>query len=130
MKHPHAELMAQYAQDAMETDKPWERWEYDNDREWVRCRSHPSWQVEQKYRRKPRTININGFEVPEPERTAPPIGTLYFSPGIRGENNPHRASFDWDGDQFDLTMLRNGWVHLTVDAADIHHNALISFTRK
>lgn len=27
MKHPHAELMAQYAQDALETDTPWERWE-------------------------------------------------------------------------------------------------------
>ena len=27
MKHKHAELMMQYAQDAMETDKPWERWE-------------------------------------------------------------------------------------------------------
>ena len=26
-KHIHADLMLQYAQDAMETDKPWERWE-------------------------------------------------------------------------------------------------------
>ena len=26
-KHVHADLMLQYAQDAMETDKPWERWE-------------------------------------------------------------------------------------------------------
>jgi len=26
--HKHADLMLQYAQDAMETDKPWERWEY------------------------------------------------------------------------------------------------------
>lgn len=26
-KHIHAELMAEYAKDAMETDKPWERWE-------------------------------------------------------------------------------------------------------
>ena len=26
--HIHAELTAQYAQDAMETDKPWERWEF------------------------------------------------------------------------------------------------------
>lgn len=31
MKHPHAELMKQYAEDAMETDKPWERWEYSCD---------------------------------------------------------------------------------------------------
>lgn len=26
--HIHAELMAKYAADAMETDKPWERWEF------------------------------------------------------------------------------------------------------
>ena len=26
-KHIHADLMLQYAQDAQETDKPWERWE-------------------------------------------------------------------------------------------------------
>jgi hypothetical protein len=27
LKHKHAELMAEYAKDAMETDRPWERWE-------------------------------------------------------------------------------------------------------
>ncbi len=27
MKHRHADLMLQYANDAQETDKPWERWE-------------------------------------------------------------------------------------------------------
>lgn len=27
MKHQHAELILQYALDAMETDRPWERWE-------------------------------------------------------------------------------------------------------
>jgi hypothetical protein len=28
MKHKHADLMLEYAKDAQETDKPWERWEY------------------------------------------------------------------------------------------------------
>ena len=28
MKHKHADLMLQYAEDAMETDRPWERWEW------------------------------------------------------------------------------------------------------
>ena len=27
MKHRHAELMKIYAEDAMETEKPWERWQ-------------------------------------------------------------------------------------------------------
>jgi hypothetical protein len=30
MPHKHAKLMALYAEDAAETDKPWERWEYNN----------------------------------------------------------------------------------------------------
>lgn len=29
--HPHAEKMAEFAQDARETDRPWERWEASND---------------------------------------------------------------------------------------------------
>lgn len=56
MKHPHAELMAQYAQDAMETDKPWERWECS----WKNGTSvslgsladHPSWRADINYCRK------------------------------------------------------------------------------
>ena len=32
--HKHANLMLQYAQDAMETDKPWERWEVKAPNEW------------------------------------------------------------------------------------------------
>ena len=37
--HKHAALMLQYAQDAMETDRPWERWELysDKKKEWFTC---------------------------------------------------------------------------------------------
>lgn len=59
MKHPYAELMAQYAQDAMETDKPWERWEFKesafNSFPWLGFVSHPSWAEKFEYRRKPKT---------------------------------------------------------------------------
>ena len=53
--HPHAELMALYAKDATETDKPWERWEcYDpNDRKWKSLYGYISWIPTIKYRRKP-----------------------------------------------------------------------------
>ena len=39
MKHKHAELMMQYAQDAMETIEPWRNWEAYNthDRKWNDC---------------------------------------------------------------------------------------------
>ncbi len=65
MKHKHAELMALYAQDAMETDKPWERWELrGGSTEWIACVENPEWETAIQYRRKPRTININGHAVP------------------------------------------------------------------
>lgn len=53
MKHKHAELMALYAQDAMETDKPWERWEWcHGDGPWKQAVRSPKWQEEFSYRRK------------------------------------------------------------------------------
>ena len=60
MKHKHAELMAQYAQDAMETNKPWERWEIKHSRteEWRQCNNNPPWQVDMEYRRKPQKIKM------------------------------------------------------------------------
>ena len=54
MKHKHAELMAEYAKDAMETDRPWERWEccY-RDMGWAQLQSPPLWDTFFTYRRKP-----------------------------------------------------------------------------
>jgi len=63
MKHVHAEQMAQYAQDAMETDKPWLRWEYrfgekgsGDWSEWRRCAEYNLWMTDSyrafQYRRK------------------------------------------------------------------------------
>lgn len=56
-KHIHAELMAQYAQDALETDRPWERWEQrdigEEDYRPLNC--SPSWGLFVEYRRKPET---------------------------------------------------------------------------
>lgn len=53
--HPHAELMALYAKDAAETDKPWERWEWFDPflNQWSSLNSFPSWMPTLKYRRKP-----------------------------------------------------------------------------
>lgn len=58
MKHVHAELMAEYAKDAMETDKPWERWEIrlENDNEWTAGRQGLMYfSVFHEYRRKPKS---------------------------------------------------------------------------
>lgn len=52
--HTHAALMAEYAKDALETDKPWERWEWrlNADRCWCKCSESPNWQALHQYRRK------------------------------------------------------------------------------
>ena len=59
--HPHAASMLLYAQDAAETDKPWERWEFKSDMGFHMCLKHPEWNEHFEYRRKPRTITINGI---------------------------------------------------------------------
>jgi len=56
--HPHAELMAQYAEDAKTTDKPWELWEYRYSSSltqvWYECKAADmAWWEHRKYRRKP-----------------------------------------------------------------------------
>ncbi len=50
--HPHAELMAEYAKDALETEYPWKRWEKELKSEWTTCHANPVWNVDIRYRRK------------------------------------------------------------------------------
>lgn len=59
VKHVHAELMAQYAEDAMETDRPWERWEVEDSLAigvWVTLSAAPVWKPSLKYRRKQQNV--------------------------------------------------------------------------
>ncbi len=71
--HPHAALMMQYAQDAMETDKPWERWEQrffstDPGWEWKSVRLPLYFHEDCQYRRKPKVCEHCGQEMPKEER--------------------------------------------------------------
>lgn len=50
--HMHAELMAQYAEDATTTDKPWNLWEVCFGSRWVPLKTHPEWAQAAQYRRK------------------------------------------------------------------------------
>jgi len=53
--HKHADLMAQYAQDAMVSETPWEFWEfkYDCYADWAALPANPFWYKGVQYRRKP-----------------------------------------------------------------------------
>ena len=130
MKHKHAELMMEYAKDALETDKPWERWEHKNQvsdewRTFTHC--HPDWNQDRFYRRKPRTININGFEVPEPYRGEMKYGSTYYFPWLEGGKGFGYNT--WQGDEIDGDIFKNGALHLTKEAAILHSKALLSFTK-
>lgn len=80
-----------------------------------------------RYRVKPRTITINGREVPEPLRAIPEIGVMYWIPRLavsEGAVGP----WQWSGDKADKTALSRGLVHLTEEGARAHAEALLSFT--
>ena len=125
MGHIHAAAMAQYAEDALETDKPWERWEFCHMRgEYQSLHGHPEWVKDNKYRRKAKTILINGHEVPEPCRTPLKEGEEYWTISIVGGS----TSSLWQGDVIDFGCLENGFIHLTRDAAEKHFEAIRSFT--
>lgn len=128
-KHIHAELMAQYAQDAMETDTPWDRWEFmDGNIDWTALVRNPAWDECSMYRRKPRTLNINGYEVPEPVRKPITMHDPYYIPQLGGaELCCMRA---WCDKIDDYQRLEKGIIHLTPEAAIAHTNALLSFTRQ
>ena len=129
MKHKHAELMALYAQDAMETDKPWERWQHaplESD-EWETLKKHPSWLAMSEYRRKPKTIRIGNYDVPEPLRVAPENESYYYAITIGDSSDS--IMIKWRGDPYDLRKLKNGLAHANQEAAELHAEALISLTQ-
>lgn len=65
--HPHAELMAQYAEVAKTNPKPWEEFQAfgTGSQKWLTCTSMLSFEEGIQYRRKPKTKLIHGVEVPD-----------------------------------------------------------------
>ena len=126
MGHIHAELMAQYAEDAKEHDRPWELWEHGDGTEWANCTDHPGWREYITYRRKPRTLKIGNYEVPEPCKVAPELGEEFWT--VNPFAGPQR--FIWDGYKGDQYALNSGFVHLTEEAARQHYEAIKSLLTK
>lgn len=122
--HPHAESMLLYAQDALEIDKPWERWECNHDgAEWYGLTNNPVWSPSMAYRRKPKTILVNGIEVPEPVRKPLKESEPYW---LAVPTNRNRAvSIVWLDDKDDEYVLQCGLIHLTKEAAVLHAEAML-----
>jgi len=81
-----------------------------------------------KFRIAPKTININGHEVPEPCREELETGTMYFYPCPSVHNR--YVSYFWNSHEYDFEHLKTGFIHLTKEAAIKHAEALLGFTRK
>lgn len=128
--HPHAALMLQYAQDAMSTEDPWTLWQYFKQSEdsWRDCSKNPGWLAYNSYRRKPQTIKIGEFEVPEPLRIPPPQGETYCFVAITGGDGSYCES-EWTGDKLDMKRLASGIIHFTAEAALLHSHALLSLSK-
>ncbi|GAA8966655.1 hypothetical protein HpSP79_12290 [Helicobacter pylori] len=128
--HKHAALMLQYAKDAMETDKPWERWQWrDNSAdEFITCHQHPGWKVNYEYRRKPQVIRVGQHEFPKPITREPNGGTDYFYVRL-GDTCFEVSSDNWIGSDYDLMRLESRRVHPTCEAAQAHANVLNAICR-
>ncbi|HCU0899336.1 Uncharacterised protein [Morganella morganii] len=125
--HPHADLMAKAAEIA-KTDKEW--WKHFE----IKTLHFYAWSEmcnevffdNDEYRLKPRYIDINGHQVPEPVREPLEDDQEYWIADIR-----YAVSvFNWENNDADNRWLERGIIHLTKEAAEAHSAALLSFTQK
>lgn len=77
---------------------------------------------------KPKTININGIEVPEPMRETPKDDVSFWL--ADPTNQTGVCEFKWHPCSTHKGWLEAGFCHLTKEAATIHANALRSFSRR
>lgn len=135
--HVHAALMLQYAQDAAETDTPWERWETSESKtkigdEWVQdwedLTENPDWHPNVKYRRKPQVIRVGRHEFPKPISNAPLNTINYFL--VTAWNGRFDVDADtWVNSKLDNMRLESWRVHLTREAAQAHADVLNAICR-
>lgn len=126
--HPHADLMAKAAEIA-KTDKEWHlhfQFKTDKCADWSDVSCGFLFYENVEYRLKPRYININGHQVPEPVREPLEDDQEYWIADIRYAP----SVFNWENNDADNRWLERGIIHLTKEAAEAHSAALLSFTQK
>lgn len=126
--HPHADLMAKAAEIA-KTDQYWQRHfeeKFHSTDKWNPM-SDVFFQTHREYRLKPRFIDINGHQVPEPVLEPLEVNNLLWIADI---TQPNAEQLMWTGHTSDILMLERGILHLTKEAAEAHIAALLSFTQK
>ena len=96
--------------------------------EWTDVEGEPFWISDIEYRIKPKTIIVNGIEVPSPVSKEPIKDKACFLPSLMDYNL--YVSIRWTGTDEDYLQLSRGLIHLTKDAAIQHAKALLAFTTK
>lgn len=76
-----------------------------------------------KYRIKPRTIKVNGFDVPEPMREEPAHGSMYFVASPTDAD--YNKQYFWYDDEMDSRVISRGIGHTTKEAAIAHSKAML-----
>lgn len=136
--HKHANSMALYAQDALETNQPWLRWEFrmvnlsdPGSEKWFPCLSgNVVWYEAYEYRRKPLVVMINGIEVPKPLDLLPKQGDRFYYVDLM--NCDSQASYDYwcEKSSWHLQAFKLGILHSTEEGARKHVQALLAPTRR
>ena len=128
--YPKAALLAELAEVAKTDEKPWEEFEYCSRAGWFTCGCLAEvLRADCPVRRKPRTIKINGYDVPEPLREAPANNTSVWIVDVSAME-PWLGSYTNDPVYKYTHWLDAGLLHLTEKAAQTHIDALLSFTRR
>lgn len=74
------------------------------------------------FRLEPRTITVNGVEVPAPEKVAPENGYYYLP--LPSKENRYTTEY-WDGSEFDVRVLVEGLVYLNKEDAIARAKAML-----
>ena len=115
--HKHAALMLQYAQDALETETPWERWQIRPEggtEGWHDCSGRLCFSERCEYRRKPKTLTYT-VTIPEPLRKAPEVGKTYWLAEPWAKSLAHE--YEWAGGPQDYRLLKRGLCFATKEDA-------------
>lgn len=120
--HVHAKLIAQFAKDAMTTDKPGLLWEYYDGKWHTADEDGPGWLPNREYRRKPQTIQIGRCTVPAPMRTTPELGCTYYLFMLTSKEIEDHY---WSNNHQDLTRFKAGLIHETLEGAEATRDAIL-----
>lgn len=125
--HVHYELMAQYVEDAKTHAEPWKFWEFKGHdgiwRDFVL--SHPAWNSDKVYRRKPKTHSLHGVEIPD-LRIEPKNGQEYWYPD---PSTAYFVGFGTHGTESSVHRLANNLCYKHTEqgkqAAVLHAKAML-----